>query len=306
LPAVRYITTSMVFMKEIPKISFLKTTKTEIEFEIFTFNSLFSRQNKLKHPLDLPHKVDFYHILFITKGKGLHYIDLRPYEYHEGSILFISKGQVQAFEVNPDNDGFLILFTEAFLSKNLIHSEILSLYRLYNYHLHLPVIQPNQTGINVFNVIISEIYKEYNHPDEFAKEEILRLLLKLLLLKAERIKRTLIPQEKNSEWFIRFAVFQNRLEKHISETRNAKEYAEMMAISYKHLNEICKSVTGSTTKEIIDNYLILEIKRYLAVSDISVKELTYQLGFDEPTNFVKFFKKHPGQSPVQFRKHLME
>ena len=254
----------------------------------------------------MPHKVDFYHILFITRGQGLHYIDLRPYEYNEGSILFISKGQVQAFEVNPDNDGFLILFTEAFLSKNLIHSETLSLYRLYNYHLHLPVIQPNQTGINVFNVIISEIYKEYNHPDEFAKEEILRLLLKLLLLKAERIKRTLIPQEKNSEWFIRFGVFQNRLEKHIRETRNAKEYAEMMAISYKHLNEICKSVTGSTPKEIIDNYLILEIKRYLAVSDISVKELTYQLGFDEPTNFVKFFKKHTGQSPVQFRKHLTE
>lgn len=294
----------MAEMPEVPKVSFLKAKKTEIEFEIFTLNSLFSRQHKLRHPLDKPHRIDFYHILFVTKGTGLHYIDFRPYEYSEGSTLFISKGQVQAFDIDSENDGYLILFTEAFLSKNLIHSDVLSFYRLYNYHLHLPVIHPNQTGIDVFNTIISEIYKEYNYPDNFAKEEILRLLLKLLLLKAERIKRTLIPQEKNAEWFIRFGGFQSLLEKHISQIRNANAYAEMMAVSYKHLNEICKSVAGRTAKEVIDSFLILEIKRHLAISNISVKELSYQLGFDEATNFVKFFKKHTGQSPVQFRKNL--
>jgi AraC-like DNA-binding protein len=56
------------------------------------------------------------------------------------------------------------------------------------------------------------------------------------------------------------------------------------------LNEICKTATGNTVKQYIDNYLILESKRWLCVSDLSVKELTYQLGFDEPTNFQKFLK----------------
>ena len=144
--------------------------------------------------------------------------------------------------------------------------------------------------------------KEYNYADNFAKEEILRLLLKLLLLKAERIKRTLIPQEQNSDRFIEFATFQDLLENHVVESRSATAYAEMMHISYKHLNEICKSVTGKTAKAIIDNYLILEIKRQLAISDTPIKELTYTLGFDEPTNFVKYFKKHTGHSPSQFRK----
>ena len=77
-----------------------------------------------------------------------------------------------------------------------------------------------------------------------------------------------------------------------------------MDVSYKHLNEICKSVTGSTAKEVIDNLLILESKRHLAVSDISIKELSYEVGFDEPTNFVKYFKRHTQQSPAQFRKSL--
>ena len=291
-------------MEEIPKIPFVKSANKEIEFEIITLNSLFARQDTLKTPLNKPHRLDFYQILFITRGKGIHYLDFQKHAFQSGSILFMSKGQVQSFDVENDKDGFLILFTEDFLSKNLIHSDVLSFYRLYNYHLHLPIIQPDQVETNVFDNIVNEIYIEYNFPDHFAKEEILRLLLKLLLLRAERIKRTLLPQEKNAEWFIQFGIFQNRLEEHISDTRNAKDYAKMMAVSYKHLNVICKSITRLTAKEIIDNFLVLEIKRHLAVSEISIKELAYKLGFGEPTNFVKYFKKHTNQTPSQFRKNL--
>ena len=289
---------------EIPKISFLKKSHAKLEFEIFTITSLFSRENKLDHPLNMSQRTDFFHIIFITKGTGRHYIDFRPYKYSAGDILFISKGQVHAFEVRQGIDGFLILFTDAFLSKNLIHSDILSFYRLYNYHLHSPIMQSVETNGDIFDHIINEMYREYKMTDKFAKEEILRLLLKLLLLKAERKKRTLVRKEKNSELFLKFGIFRNKLEKHFTETRNAKEYARMMNISYKHLNEICRSATDRTAKAVIDNFITLEIKRRLAISSASVKELTYQLGFDEPTNFIKFFKKHTHLSPSQFRKTI--
>ena len=78
----------------------------------------------------------------------------------------------------------------------------------------------------------------------------------------------------------------------------------MMQLTYTHLNRIVKAVTGNTAKAFIDSFVILEAKRHLAVSDISVKELTYVMGFDEPTNFVKYFKKHTGLSPVKFKKTL--
>ncbi|MBC8182046.1 helix-turn-helix domain-containing protein [candidate division KSB1 bacterium] len=291
-------------MNEIPKVEFLKNNKDEIEFEIFTIKSLFSRINKLNPSLDRPHRLEFYLILFITKGTGVHFIDFQPCKYYEGSILFISKGQVHAFEINPEMDGFLILFTDSFLSKNLIHSDVLSLYRLYNYHFYSPILHPEEKGKNNFSNIIGSLYEEYNYTDDFAKEEILRLLLKLLLLKAERIKHNLNKQEKNSDWVIKFGIFRDQLVMHCTETRDAKEYARMINISYKHLNEICKAVTGNTAKKFIDNYVVLEIKRNLATSDISVKELSYELGFDEPTNFVKYFKKHTLQTPSQFKQIL--
>ncbi|MBF0235104.1 MAG: AraC family transcriptional regulator [Desulfamplus sp.] len=242
--------------------------------------------------------------MYITKGKGRHYIDFKPYEYSQGSILFISCGQVHAFDVNLETDGFVLLFTEKFLTKNLIHSDTLTLSRFYNYHLYPPDIPPLPTSIPVFNPIINEIYNEFIFVDTFAKEEMLRTLLKLLLLKAERIKRTLAPKEKNSEWIIKFSEFRKLLSKHFTETRNAEDYANMMTISYNHLNKITKSTTGSTAKAFIDNFIILEIKRQLAISDISVKELTYLMGFDEPTNFAKYFKKHTLYSPAQFRNTL--
>jgi AraC-like DNA-binding protein len=290
--------------KELPRIPFSKKRETEIEFEIFSINSLFARQDKIDNQLDMPHYVDFYNIMYITRGTGTHYIDFKPYRYQKGSIIFVSRGQVHAFDVRSDVDGFVILFTDDFLSNNMIHSDILSMYRLYNYDLHEPVIQPEESDEEIFRKTIDEMYWEYLLSNNFAKEEILRLLLRLLLLRAERLKRILIPKETNTEWFATFSGFKNHLGKNFSETRNAKEYAGMMGISYTHLNKACKAITGNTVKAFIDQFIILETKRRLATSDISVKELTYALGFDEPTNFLKYFKKHTGQSPLQFKKQF--
>ncbi len=291
-------------MDQIPEVVFSKKTRTEIDFEIFTIRSLFSRLDKIDVALDQPHRVDFYHVIYIAKGAGLHTIDFKSYPYREGSIYFISKGQVHAFDLQSDADGYIIIFTEAFLTRNLIHSDILSFYRLYNYHLHEPVIQAEESGRDGFKTLVKEMYWEYLLSNNFAKEEILRLLLKLLLLRAERIKQTMAPDGKNAEWFNTFSLFRNHLEKQFAQTRNASDYAKMMNISYKHLNEVCKSITGNTAKAMIDQFIILETKRRLAISDMPVKELTYALGFDEPTNFVKFFRKHTHQSPAQFKKTL--
>lgn len=291
-------------MKTIPSIAFFKKCEAEIEFDIFTVRNLFLRQDQLDHPLDEPQRAGFYHIIYITKGKGIHYIDFHPYHYVAGNIVFISKGQVHAFDVQSDIDGFLMLFTDDFISKDLTHSDILYFLRLYNYHLYEPIMQPEVADGEVIKNMVKEMYWEYQLSNNFAKDEILRLLLKLLLLRAQRFKRTLIPKKKNAEWFVKFNTFRNQLEKHFRETRNAKDYAEMMNISYKRLNEICKATTGTTAKMFINNYIILEIKRHLAISDISIKELTYAFGFDEPTNFAKFFKKFTKQSPLQFKKML--
>jgi len=78
------------------------------------------------------------------------------------------------------------------------------------------------------------------------------------------------PKEKHTEWFTTFGLFKNHLEKTFSQSRNASDYAKKLNISYKHLNEVCKSITGSTAKALLDQFIILEAKRRLAVTDIPI------------------------------------
>lgn len=291
-------------MMDIPKVSFRDSEKARYGFEILTFRHLFEKRRNLHFLLTRPHKVTFYHIFFMTRGTGTHFIDFTSHAYKEGSVIFVSRGQVHAFDFKPENDGIIMIFTEAFLNKNLIHSDVLSFYRLYNYHLHSPVMQPEEIEKESFEPLVSQMCKEYAREDDFAKEHMLRLLLKQFLLKAERVKRTRIEGQKNAEWVMLFYSFRDKLEDHYAETRNANDYAGLLHISYKHLNTVCKHVAGKTAKEIIDEQIVLDARRHLATSDVSIKSLAYKYGFVEITNFVKYFKKHTGHTPSKFRQTL--
>lgn len=288
----------------IPNISFSLRNRSKIGFDIFSLEKLIARKEKLDHSIDKPHRIDFYILLYITKGEGVHYVDFQSHPCSEGSIVLISREQVHSFDISSGLEGYVILFTDEFLSNNLIHSELKTLSGLYNYHFFSPVFHPDSVEGRVLGNIVAEMFREYYMPENSARVEILRLLLKLLLLKSDRIKQTVIPDDMNVEWLAVFNRFRNDLNENYSRTRNAAEYAGMLDISYKHLNTVCKAVTGNTVKGFIDMFIVLEAKRRLAVSDISVKELSYELGFDEPTNFLKFFKKFTCQTPVQFRKIL--
>lgn len=219
-----------------------------------------------------------------------------------GSLIFISRGQVHSFDVQPDIRGHVVIFTKEFLEKNLIHSEVVSLYRLYNHHLHAPVVPPLETKGEGICELISGINREYFRPDPLAKEEILRSLLKALLLKAERIKKTVNTEQKNAEWFIVFGRFREYLENHITSTRSVQDFAAMLNISTKHLNTVRKAISGCTAKQYLDDFLSLEVKRLLVTSDSSVQEISFNFGIEESTNFVKYLKKHAGVSPAKFRK----
>lgn len=288
----------------LPQISFLKEKQKKhlLGFDIITLEDLFSRHGNFARK---PHRIDFYHILYISQGSGNHYVDFRLFPLAAGDLLFIFPGQVHAFAMNQKNTrGFLILFTEEFFTDNLSHTDFLFLGQLRNYHLHSPLISPPEEEKKTFAHHFQEMVDEFFDSNDVFKKKILRLQLKLLLLKAERLTLCNQPAQKHIEWLNRFMKFHKLLEKYYPDTRNAVDYAGMMKMSYKNLNTLCKAISGKTAKKYIDQYIILEIKRYLASTDIAIKKLAWDFGFDEPTNLVKYFKKHTGQSPSRFRQLL--
>jgi AraC-like DNA-binding protein len=86
-----------------------------------------------------------------------------------------------------------------------------------------------------------------------------------------------------------------------NEQKYPNYYAKRMCITHKRLNQATTMVLGKTPKEIIDNRILLAAKPLLAHTSENVKEIAFDLGFEEPTNFIKYFRKHNKYTPIEFR-----
>jgi AraC-like DNA-binding protein len=98
-----------------------------------------------------------------------------------------------------------------------------------------------------------------------------------------------------------FRKFKRLLEDNFLQVHKVNEYASLLNITEKHLNEICKRFNGKTASAMVFDRLVLEAKRLLQHSDLTIKEISFQLNFNDPSHFSKFFKKHTGVTTKDFR-----
>lgn len=271
----------------------------------FGFRIAPNREILLNEALDhnpfRPHRIRFYAILLILKGEGVHYIDFKKYTYQSGNIIFISKEQVHAFEKNMEREAFFLLFTEEFLERGNVNSNLMQQLSLYNYHLYPPVINLKEQQTATFAMLAERMMVEWDAPDDLLTEEIIHASLKVFLCLAERIrkeKRQLVPRSKYHEEYVQF---QKLLNQHILTSRKVQFYADALLMSTKKLNRITQEMLGQSAKQYINDFLIIEIKRLLMNTSLTITEIGYQSGFEETTNFVKYFKKHTAMNPSEFR-----
>lgn len=256
----------------------------------------------LDHNPFRPHRIQFYAILFILEGEGVHFIDFKNYPYKKGSIIFISKEQVHAFEMNMERKAFFLMFSEEFLEKgNTSTSNLMQHLSLYNHTLYPPVIQLEEEKTRLFLDITQKIKEEFDAPDDELTEEIMHAALKIFLCMSDRIRRQNRSNIIKHHYHDEYLLFQKLLKEHIFESRKVKFYAEKMLMSSKKLNRITNEMVQQTAKGHINTFLTLEIKRLLMNTSFSISEIAYKTGFEETTNFVKYFKKQLQLTPSQFR-----
>ena len=249
------------------------------------------------HTPSKPHRISFFSLLLVTQGTGIHQIDLKDYTLEAGTVLKIAKGQIHAFQEDATYEGSLLVFTEEFILNYFSRSSIQLISHLYNYHLSSPIAtdhEGNQTLIDQLNL-------ELEDQGAYAHNNIIAAYLDLYLLKLERNTYPDEFEHSSSKNYQAFIQFKNLVESNYTETRNVKDYASKMFISTKHLNEVVKEFTINTAKNFIDDYVTLEAKRYIVSTSNSFKEVAYTIGFDEVTNFTKFFKKKTNCTPKEFR-----
>jgi len=289
----------MPVTNKIPDVHFLNPHSPKLGVEILTLESLFKRG--LDRLLGAPQRVHFYHIFLFTHGSGNHSVDFSNCDYDDKTLLLVSKGQVQQFQVNNINTGFIIIFTSEFLYENATELNIFHSLNVFEHALFAPSIRLSADQHQLLSRLFLSIQHEYHKPvDEFSSE-ILRHLLRMMLLHIERIQQTSALSQRVAPHYLQFVAFRRLLERDLGKSRSVHYYADQLAVSQKKLNELTRHVLNKTAKEFIEEQVILEAQRLLAQGTMPIKEIAYELGFSEPTNMVKFFKKHSHTSPAAFR-----
>ena len=195
-----------------------------------------------------------------------------------------------------------MVFTEDFLERSSLGSSLMHRLSLYNYHLYPPTIELTEEQIPVFENLVTRIRHEYHEPDDYFTEELIQSALKIFLFLAERIRRKSRDLEEKSVYHETFLDFQKLLHKDLLTNRKVRYYANELSISTKKLNRATHHIVNQTAKEFIKDQLIIEMKRLLMNTSYSIKEIAYRTGFEDPTNFIKYFKKDTDMTPSDFRK----
>jgi AraC-like DNA-binding protein len=254
----------------------------------------------------LPHQLTFYSIVIFIKNCGKHYIDFNEYTYKPGTIFLIAENQIHKYIVDYLSDGYVISFTADFFNNSETDISILNQYSLFNLNFS-PVVELSENEQKLIYPIL-KLFREdhlfYIENNPVLRKEILYTMLKLILLKIEVIKRKQTETITNKQYFNEYYLLKITIEKNFLIHRRIDFYSNLLCLSEKKINSISKLFSGKTVKQLIDQRIILEIKRLLVNTSLSVKEVAFKTGFDDIPNFVNFFKKHTGSNTSEFRDNL--
>ena len=251
-----------------------------------------------------PHIHGFYQIIWFKKGNGVHFVDFKEYPICENTIFFISPGQLHYFDRNISFEGIIIHFNESFLADESGSENIFLKYNVFHAFDSSPYSIIPQSHIDRLQTLANEMQEELSHTDAFAYQDYLKCLVKMFLIHIQRNGKqdSAISLNINNHANRMFVQFRQALEHHYHELHTVKAYADLLHISAKSLTNYVYICTRSTPLKIINERIILEARRLLTHSGLKIKEISYQLGFEDPSYFVKFFKRQTGYLPAQIRK----
>ncbi len=251
---------------------------------------------------DAPHRHNYYTVLIIEQATGLHKIDFNTYALGEKQVFFVAPGQVHQVMETAPSVGFAMTFSTTFLVENAIPLAFVNSLNLFQNYGNSPPLLPAEAQFRVLKAFAARIW-ELQQGHAPMKYLSIGAYLKLLLIECNAIC-AINPIETEGEpaGNTVLRAFKEAVDAHYKEEHSTRFYAAALHLTPDHLNRIVKATIGTTAKEYIQSRIVTEAKRLLYFTDLSAKEVGYDLGFSEPANFSAFFKKHTQLAPSDFKK----
>jgi AraC family transcriptional regulator, transcriptional activator of pobA len=287
---------------EIKKLKFKRNADLQIEVV-----PLYTLTTVNRNHLITPHRTNFYHIFLFENCQPTHFVDFEPIRIEPYSLLFINKDRVHQFDQLLKYEGRVLIFTDDFFCTTENDTRFLRSSILFNDLADKPTIKLNPTDFEKYLNICENITEELSLPTDNSKTVLLKNLLHNFLLLAEREKRKQGFTELNKGADLDYTLlFRDLLEINYTKIKSVSDYAKIICISEKRLGQATAKVLGKSPKEIIHDRILLEAKRLLAHTYLSIKEIGQDLGYEDPAYFVRYFKKKSATTPVEFRESYLK
>lgn len=249
-------------------------------------------------PMTYAHQDDYYVMGLVERGSGHGLIDFKEVCVSRGDMFVIQPGQVHRFISSNDIEGWLLFVDSGFIG----HAEK----RIFNGFLlstTSPLFKIDNKQHNELRQVIAMIASRIDTGnDDLTRTTIIRLTETFTGIVVEAIRETGALQKKHGGRQMEIALsFLHLLAEHITINRSPSYYASLLNISPGYLNEIVKEVTGMSVTLYIRNELILQAKRLLVHTGLSIKEISNMLGIDDYAYFSRIFMQTTGISPSAFR-----
>lgn len=236
---------------------------------------------------DTMHLHGFYEIIWFQKGSGTHYVDFNQYAIAPGTIFFISPGQIHSFDTKHDQEGYVLKICA----------------ELFDDFVSLSCVTVQDKDSAALEMLIGAMQEELKKEDSLGHREALHALVKLFVIMVRRSYAGMNPSAPNPHKvsYKAFLNFRKLIEENYCRLHTVKDYASLLNVSSKTLTLYVNECSKYSPLELINNRIILEAKRLLRYSVLSVKEIAFRLGFEDPSYFAKFFKRLVKQSPADYR-----
>lgn len=271
---------------------------SEIGLEVFSLEELRSRVTADR--LAEAERVDFLMVLLISDGSGEHLIDFQPVRCAPGSVVVVRPGQVQQWRMHPGLQGLLLLVDTrlAQLAASALADPAFQMLQIDEWPAVFSLSANDQRdGEALARVLERQLDPE--QVDDVSARLARELLLSLMLL-LSRAARGAAPARSMQERL--FQRLQRDLDASVHTRPTVEDIARRLRVSPSTLSRVCRQRVGASAKALIDRRTALEAQRLLVHTAASTTTIGEALGFSEPTNFLKFFKRVVGMTPDAFRK----
>ncbi len=285
---------------DIAAVAYQPPRSHALDIEIFPAATL--RNRVTRDFLSMNERIHFHLLIFVTRGRCLHSVDFQSIRCGRGSVIVINPGEIHRFDPGTDWDGWLVMFRPEFLAippARVRLEDATPLESTEGLPAHVQVGDPDfqsivKTVVAMCHDSARWIRRDAGHA--LLRSQLCTVLIRLHLSSGWNGK---LPARSNGvRTFNRYRI---AIEDNFRARHAVLFYAKALGCSPKSLTAAVQQCTGMGAKEFLSRRLVLEAKRLLVHTSMPVNAIAETLGFDEGTNFVKFFRRETAMSPGTFR-----